>query len=106
MSVAFDKAWDVVKDVDFGKIKAGEPCYACHMEEIPERCEGAKWSYHGGAGGLFTYCEPQMKKVVQATKDDPSLQSNPRLNEETGQFEHDPEAYEKYGEWYDDLQEM
>lgn len=94
----FDKAWGIVKDDSFEEsfpgelppLKRSEPCYACHMDETPERCEGAKWSYHGGAGGLFTYCEPQMKRIVQETKDDPSL--------EPGDSE--------YGSWTDDLQEM
>ena len=90
MARAFDTAWAVVKEDDFENIKVGEPCYACRMDDAPERCSGAKWSYHGGAGGLFTYCDPQMKRVVQETKDDPSLEPG------------DPE----YGSWTDDLQEM
>jgi len=87
---AFDKAWGIVKNdpdeladalrregyevepwvrepmaVDFEKIKAGEPCYACHMDNAPEMCKGATHSYHGGAGGLFTYCKPQLNKIMQ-----------------------------------------
>ena len=53
------------EDVDFENIRAGEPCYACHMDNAPEMCKGATHSYHGGAGGLFTYCKSQLSKIMQ-----------------------------------------
>ena len=65
MTSVFEKAWGVVKEDDFENIRAGEPCYACHMDNTPEMCKGATHSYHGGAGGLFTYCKSQLSKIMQ-----------------------------------------
>ena len=77
------KAGKIVKEVDFENIRRGEPCYACHMDNTPEMCKGATHSYHGGAGGLFTYCKPQLNKIMQ----DPTI-SGDDLS------------------WIDDIQEM
>ena len=54
------------------QIQKGDCCYACEMDESQDEpmsgrgfCSGAKWAYHGGAGGLFTYCDEQLKNVQQ-----------------------------------------
>jgi hypothetical protein len=62
-------------------LKLTKICTSCLALE--EECEGPRWFYHAGAGGLFTFCDFAKAEVIEQTMADPSLEPMSEYNPQT-----------------------